>query len=168
MADLTLYNVSTEFNYICDLLDREELSEEEKNQLIQILSEKLQNSAQEIIEFFKTNDSHIESLKSEIKALQERQKKAEERGKYLKELITDNMKKMGLQKIETTIGNMVIPNRVDISVNVVDLEKVPNEFKKEKTEVSVDKAAVKKYFKETGEIIDGIEIVRTPGKVQFK
>lgn len=168
MADLTLYNVSTEFNYICDLLDREELSEEEKNQLVQILSEKLQNSAQEIIEFFKTNDSHIESLKSEIKALQERQKKAEERGKYLKELITDNMKKMGLQKIETTIGNMVIPNRVDISVNVVDLEKVPNEFKKEKTEVSVDKAAVKKYFKETGEIIDGIEIVRTPGKVQFK
>ena len=168
MADLTLYNVSTEFNYICDLLDREELSEEEKNQLVQILSEKLQNSAQEIIEFFKTNDSHIESLKSEIKALQERQKKAEERGKYLKEFITDNMKKMGLQKIETTIGNMVIPNRVDISVNVVDLEKVPNEFKKEKTEVSVDKAAVKKYFKETGEIIDGIEIVRTPGKVQFK
>lgn len=168
MADLTLYNVSTEFNYVCDLLDREELSNEDKNELISILSNKLQNSAEEIVRFFKTNDSHIEGIKTEIKALQERQKKAENRAKYLKEVITENMKKMNLPKIETSIGNMVVPNRIDISVDVVDIDKVPTEFKKQKTEISVDKAAIKKHFKETGEIVEGIEIVKNPAKVQFK
>ena len=55
-----------------------------------------------------------------------------------------------------------------ISVDVVDIEQVPTEYKKEKTEISVDKTAVKNHFKETGEIIAGTEIIQNQRKVQFK
>lgn len=168
MADLTLYNVSNEFDYLCDLIDRDVLTEEEQKELTSMLLNKIQNSAEEVIQFFKTNDAHINGLKAEIAELQQRKKKAENRATYLKEAITNNMKKLNLKKIETPIGNMVVPNRVDISVDVVDIDKVPKEFKKEELQVSVDKAAVKKYFKETGEILDGINIIQTQGKVQFK
>lgn len=168
MADLTLYNVSNEFDYLCDLIDRDVLTEDEQKELTSILLNKIQNSAEEVIQFFRTNDAHIEGLKAEIAELQKRKKKAENRATYLKEAITNNMKKLNLKKIETPIGNMVVPNRIDISVNVVDIDKVPKEFKKEEVQVSVDKAAVKKYFKETGEILDGINIIQTQGKVQFK
>lgn len=168
MADLTLYNVSNEFDYLCDLIDRDVLTEEEQKELTSMLLNKIQNSAEEVIQFFKTNDAHINGLKAEITELQQRKKKAENRATYLKEAITNNMKKLNLKKIETPIGNMVVPNRVDISVDVVDIDKVPKEFKKEELQVSVDKAAVKKYFKETGEILDGINIIQTQGKVQFK
>lgn len=168
MADLTLYNVSAEFDYLCDLIDRDVLTEEEQQELTNILVNKIQDSAEEVIQFFKTNDSHINGLKTEIAELQARKKKAEERKEYLREAITQNMKKLNLKKIEASIGNMVVPNRTDISIEVTDIDKVPNEFKKSKTEISVDKTAIKKYFKDTGEIIDGINIVQTQGKVQFK
>ena len=168
MADLTLYNVSAEFDYLCDLVDRDVLTEQEQAELTNILANKIQNSAEEVIQFFKTNDSHIDGLKAEIAELQARKKKAEERKEYLREAITQNMKKLNLKKIETTIGNMVVPNRVDISIEVTDIDKVPEEYKKTKTEVSVDKTAIKKHFKETGEIIEGTNIIQTQGKVQFK
>ena len=168
MADLTLYNVSAEFDYLCDLIDRDVLTEEEQQELTNILVNKIQDSAEEVIQFFKTNDSHINGLKTEIAELQARKKKAEERKEYLREAITQNMKKLNLKKIETSIGNIVVPNRREISIEVTVIDKVPNEFKKSKTEISVDKTAIKKYFKDTGEIIDGINIVQTQGKVQFK
>lgn len=168
MADLTLYNVSSEFDYLCDLIDRDVLTEEEQAELTNLLAQKLQSSAEEIIHFFKTNDSHINGLKTEIAELQARKKKAEERKEYLREAITENMKKLNLKKIETSIGNMVVPNRTDISIEVTDIEKVPKEYIKIKTETSVDKTAIKKHLKETGEIVEGTKVVETQGKVQFK
>ena len=78
------------------------------------------------------------------------------------------MKKQNLKKIETSIGNMVVPNRTDISIEVTDIEKVPKEYIKIKTETSVDKAAIKKHLKETGEIIEGTRVVHLQRKVQFQ
>ena len=69
MADLTLYNVSNEFDYLCDLIDRDVLTEEEQKELTSMLLNKIQNSAEEVIQFFKTNDAHINGLKAEITEL---------------------------------------------------------------------------------------------------
>ena len=66
MADLTLYSVSNEFEYICDLIDKEVLTPEEEEQLTNTLVEKIKNSGQEILEFIKSNDSQIDSIKAEI------------------------------------------------------------------------------------------------------
>ena len=168
MADLTLYNISNEFTYLCDLIDRDVLSPEEQVELETMIAKKIENSSEEIIKFYKSNQAYVDSLKSEIADLQARKKKAENREAVIKERLTENMKRMGIPRIDTTIGSMVVPNRVDLSINVVDIEKVPKEFIKEKTEVSVDKTAVKKYFKETGEIVAGTEVVENQGKVMFK
>lgn len=168
MADLTLYNVSNEFEYLCDLIDRDILTPEEQEELTNMLVSKIQNSGEEIIHFMKTNTAHIEGLKNEIADLQARKKQAENRELVIKEKLTENMKRLGINKIETPIGKMVVPNTIDISVDVVDIEQVPAEYKKEKTEISVDKTAVKNHFKETGEIIAGTEIIQNQRKVQFK
>ncbi len=168
MADLTLYNISQELTYVADLMDRDILSPEEEKELTDILTQKLQKSGEEIIQFYKSNQAYTESLKSEIKDLQERKKKAENREALIKERLTENMKKMNLPRLDTTIGSIVIPNRVDLSVEVVDIEKVPEKYIKVKTEKSVDKTAVKKWFKDTGEIVEGTKIVEKAGKAQFK
>lgn len=168
MADLTLYSVSNEFDYLCDLIDKDALSPEEVEEISRILAEKVQSSAEEIIKFFKTNTAQVEDIKNEIALLQQRKKKAENREQFLKEALTNNMKKLNLKKIETPIGKMLIPNSVTLSVEVVDINKVPEEYKKKKLEISVDKDKVKKHFKETGEILDGVNIVETPSRVQFR
>ena len=83
-------------------------------------------------------------------------------------VLTDNMKKLHLDKIPTPIGTMLIPNKVDLSVEVVDIDKVPDTYKKTETKTTVDKTAVKNHFKSTGEIIDGINIIENSTKVQFR
>ena len=168
MADLTLYNVSNEFEYLCDLVDRDVLTPEEQADLTRMLVEKIQNSGDEIIRFLKTNTAHIEGIKAEIAELTARKKQAENRELVIKEKLTENMKKLDLKKIQTPIGTLTVPNVVDLSVDVVDIDKVPKEYLKEKTEISVDKTAVKDHFKETGEIIAGTNIIETPRKVQVK
>ncbi len=168
MADLTLYNISQELTYVADLMDRDVLSPEEEKELTDILTQKLQKSGEEIIQFYKSNQAYTESLKNEIKDLQDRKKKAENREAMIRERLTENMKRIGLPRLDTTIGSIVIPNRVDLSVEVIDLDKVPEQYIKVKTEKTVDKTAIKKWFKDTGEIIEGTKIVENAGKAQFK
>lgn len=168
MADLTLYSISQELAYVADLMDRDVLSPEEEKELTDILTQKLQKSGEEIIQFYKSNQAYTENLKNEIKDLQDRKKKAENRETMIRERLTENMKKIGLPRLDTTIGSIVIPNRVDLSVEVVDLDKVPEQYIKVKTEKTVDKTAIKKWFKDTGEIIEGTKIVENAGKAQFK
>ena len=45
MRDITLYNVSQEFEYIADLLDRDVLEQEEKERLQTMLAEKIKESS---------------------------------------------------------------------------------------------------------------------------
>lgn len=168
MADLTLYNISNEFEYICDLIDKDVLSPEEQEQLTSTLVEKIKNSGEEIVKFFKTNSAHIDGIKAEMAELKARKEKAENREKVIKEKLTENMKKLNLTKIPTPIGTMTIPNKVTLSVDVVDINLVPEEYKKTKTEISVDKVAVKAHFQDTGEIIEGVEIKETPANVQIR
>ena len=45
-----------------------------------------------------------------------------------------------------------------ISVEVVNEAEIPSEYKKEIIETKIDKKAITDYFKETGEIVPGVNI----------
>ena len=53
-------------------------------------------------------------------------------------------------------------------MEVVYIEKVPNEYKIIKTTVSVDKKKITDNFKATGEVIDGIKLNLTNTSLQVK
>ena len=75
-----------------------------------------------------------------------------------KDYVKDNMQALGIEKIETPIGTLRVQKN-PISVEITDEQLVPDEYKKEKITISVDKTAIKNNFKETGEIIPGTKIV---------
>lgn len=90
--------------------------------------------------------------------LAERQEKQADR---LKESIRNAMIQVGAGEIQTSIGTWktkLNPPKCD----VIDIAAVPERFRKpiEPPEIpyTIDKAAAKKWFKETGEIIPGLNI----------
>lgn len=168
MADLTLYGISEEFEYICDLLDKDVLSEDESLDLQKRFIDKLEHNSAEIIKFYRNSESQIESIKAEIASLTERRKKVEKRLETIKDNVTENMKRLNTPKISTAVGTLLIPNSVTLSVEVEDIEKVPKEYINEKVEVSVNKEKVKKFYKENNKDVVGTKVVSTPARVQFR
>ena len=77
------------------------------------------------------------------------------------------MERSGITKIETPIGVIQIA-KSPATVEVVEQEQVPDEFLRVKTSIEVDKTAIKKHFKETGEVPNGIKIVTNNTSLRIK
>lgn len=168
MRDITLYNVSQEFEYIADLLDRDVLEQEEKERLQTMLAEKIKESSREIITYQIDEQAKIDALSNEIKRLQSLKKAAENRMEKFKDRLTENMRKLQCKKIATPLGNVTLAlDGVNKSVALkegVDINIIPEKFLKVTKELK--KTEIKKAMAE-GEIIDGIEVIETPTRVKF-
>lgn len=97
-----------------------------------------------------------EAFKAEAARLTARRKASESAAERLKERVLYAMETAGLERIRTDIGTWYIGS--SIRVDVTDPNKVPSEFVRGYTP-EIDKAAAKKHYEYTGEIIDGIEFV---------
>ena len=95
---------------------------------------------------------------SRLVKLADREKKQADR---LQESIKNAMLQVGANEIPTSIGTWRTKLNPP-SCEVVDIKIVPEQFRKaiEPPEIpyTIDKAAAKKWFKETGEIIPGLDI----------
>lgn len=155
MKELTLYNIT---NKIVDLMNKEELTEEEQVDLSNELTLELQKKSSNIIGYTKNIELTINAMKEEEKRISDLRKQYENKLDRFKTYVKDNMNMLGIDKIETELGTLTVA-RNPISVEILNQEEIPEEYKKEKTTISVDKTAIKKHFKETGEIVDGTTII---------
>lgn len=101
-------------------------------------------------------EAHAKTFKAEYERLNARAKASKAAADRLKERVLFAMETAGLERIRTDIGTWYIGK--SISCNVVDADKVPAEFVKCYTP-EIDKAAAKKHYTFTGEIIDGLEFI---------
>lgn len=168
MRDITLYNISQEFEYISELLDRDVLEDEEKERLQKMLEEKIKESSKEIVTYQIEEQANIDVLSNEIKRLQTLKKAAENRMDKFKDRLTENMRRLQCKKIATPLGNVTLAlDGVNKSITLkegVDINTIPEQYVKVTKELK--KTDIKKAM-ENGEIIDGVEIVETPAKVRF-
>ena len=101
-------------------------------------------------------EAHAKTFKAEYDRLNARAKASKAAADRLKERVLFAMETAGLERIRTDIGTWYIGK--SISCNVVDADKVPAEFVTRYTP-EIDKAAAKKHYTFTGEIIDGLEFI---------
>ena len=133
----TLYNIT---NKIIDLMDKE-----------------LINKSSSIIAYVQNNEALSKAIDDEIDRLTEMKKKLKNKTDKFKEQVLNNMDRLGIEKVTTNIGKLAV-RKNPISVEILNENIVPNEFKKEVVKTNIDKTAIKNYFKETGEIIPGTVI----------
>ena len=96
-------------------------------------------------------------MKAEEKRIADNRKTLENKLSKFKEYVKGCMENNSITKIETGLGTLTIAKN-PISVEIVNEDEIPNEYKTEVTTVKIDKTKIKKDFKETGEIPAGVNI----------
>ena len=164
MSNLSLYNITSAFPL---LMEQEEMTEEEKAKVYEELTNLLNEKSQSIIGYTKNIELLIEGMKSEEKRIADNRRSLENRLTKFKEYVKDCMEKGGFSKIETELGQLSIAKN-PMSVEIENEDEVPNEFKVEVVTTKIDKTAIKNYFKETGEIVNGTRIIDNKTSLRIK
>ena len=167
MNNLSLYNITNQFVELMDKAQDGELTEEEYNQLGEELAMELQNKSANIIGYIKNSESLINAIKDEEIRLEEMRKTGEKKLEKFKTYVLENMNKLGIIEIPTELGSLKVAKN-PMSVEIINEDEIPIEFKKEVVRTSVDKTAIKEHFKSTGEIPAGVNIVTTNTSLRIK
>ena len=167
MSNLSLYNITNKFVELMDKAQEEELTEEEYNQLGEELAIQLQQKGSNIIGYTKNIELTINAMKEEEKRIADNRKVLENKLTRFKEYVKECMENNGFTKIETELGTLSIA-KSPTSVEIVNEDEVPNEFKQEVVTIKIDKTKIKNNFKETGEIPTGVNIITTNTNLRIK
>ena len=143
------------------------MSEEDKKEVKKELTELLQQKSQNLIGYIRNIELTIEAMKNEEKRISEQRKVLESRLTKFKEYVKECMEQNGFTKIETQLGALSIVKN-PISVEIYDEAQIPDEYKTKVIEIKVDKTAIKKALKETGEIIPGTRIINNKTSLRIK
>lgn len=156
MENLSLYQITSAFPM---LMEQEEMTEEDKIKVEEELTKLLQEKSQSIIGYYRNNELTIQAMKEEEKRIAEVRKALENRNEKFKKYVKECMENAGFTKIETTLGSLSVA-RSPISIEIVNEDEVPSEYKIEIVTTKTDKKAIADNFKATGEVPNGI-IVHT-------
>lgn len=167
MSNLSLYNITNKFVDLMNKAEEGELTEEEYNQLGSELALELQNKSTSIVGYIQNENAFMDAIDVQIKRLQDMKKAKSNNIDRFKKYVKENMEKLGLSKVETEIGTLSIA-KSPISVEIVDEGKIPNKFKKIVQETKIDKTAIKDYFKETGEVVEGVRMLTENTNLRIK
>lgn len=164
MDNLSLYQITNAFP---TLMESEEITEEVKKHIEAELTVLLQQKSQNIIGYTKNIELTIEAMKTEEKRISEQRKALENKLDKFKSYVKECMENNGIKKIETILGTLSIANN-PVSVEIINEEEVPIEYKQQIVTTKIDKTAIAKNFKETGEIPAGINIITTKTSLRIK
>ena len=143
------------------------MTEEEYNELGEELALELQKKSSSIIGYTQNEEALIEAIDNQIKRLTEFKKAKQNNLDKFKQYVKENMERLEISKIETELGTLSIAKN-PMSVEIENEDEIPSEFKQEVVLVKIDKTAIKKHFKETGEVVTGITIVDDKTSLRIK
>lgn len=164
MNNLSLYNITSAFPII---MEQEEMSPSLKEELEKELTALLHEKSQNIIGYMRNIELTIDAMKTEEKRISEQRKALENRIENFKSYVKECMESNGFQKIDTGLGSLTIAKN-PMSVEIENEDEIPSEFKQEIITTKIDKNAIKKHIKETGEIIPGVIIVDDKTSLRIK
>ena len=121
----------------------------------------------DVVNTILSKENEISELKAEEQKISAKRKYIESQLNNFKEKVKSVLEENNIEKIETEVGKILI-RKNPISIEVEDIEKVPDEYKTVKTVVSVDKKKITDNFKATGELIEGIKINTENTSLQVK
>ena len=157
MSGLSLFQITNEFQELMNKAEDGEITEELYNEIGSQLAVELKNKSTNIVGYIQNENALIEAISVQIERLQNFKKSRQNNIDNFKKYVKEQMEKLNLPKVETELGTLSIA-KSPISVEIIEEDKITNEYKKIVQEIKVDKTKIKEHFKETGEIIEGVKI----------
>ena len=163
----SLYELSAEYVGFIDAYANAQ-NEEEAAEILQSLVDihgELTEKGESYIRVIKNVQSDVDGYKAEAKRLTKKATAGENLIERLKNAMLEAMKMTDTPKIETSIGKWALQQN-PMSCDVTDPDKVPERFHVKQPD-KIDKAAMIREHKATGELFDGAEFKQELG-VRFR
>lgn len=163
----SLYDISAGYASLIDAYDNAE-SDEEREGIIAMLAAaegEISDKAENYARVIRMKEEEAKAFKAEVDRLTARKRAAENMVARLKDALLGAMALTGTQEIKTSIGKWRLQMN-PLSCEVVDVDKIPMQYHI-KQEDKIDKKGLIDYYKQTGEIIDGVEFKQEQG-IRFR
>lgn len=151
----SLYHLSSELAAI--FADAEaELSEETAQKLAE-LEVAFDRKVEAVLQYRQGLISDRDALKGELARLKERADRLDRQAEWLKGYILDTMKRLNVGRVSTLTFNATVaksPPKVEVATDAI----IPDEFKRTKVSVEVDKTAVLEAWKKQQPLPDGFTV----------
>lgn len=162
---MNIYNIQSEYQQLVNqLIENGGEITPELELALQINKDNFHSKSENYAYITKQFDGEIDIIDNEIKRLQQAKKSREKTIQRLKDTIELAMLTFDIDKIETPL--IKISFRKSESVEVTDVNELPNEFKVIKLTESADKLKIKDALK-SGMFIEGCSI-KTNRNLQIK
>ena len=148
----SLYELTSDLKELQEI-DFLEAEAEQIETVKDIIKAQIDSKGTGIIAVIRNEESDIESIKAEIKRLQDLKKNKENRIENLKKYTKECLEDANIKKVSTSLGNMTVRKNPP-AVDVLDESLIPNEYKKEVVEIKLDKKAILADLKE-GVVVEG-------------
>ena len=163
----SLYELSAGYASLLDAYDTAE-TQEDREAILSMLADAdgdINEKAESYAKLIRMKEEEAKGFKAEADRLTARKKAAENMVERLKAALLDSMKLTNTLEIKTSIGKWRVQMN-PVSCDVVDIDMVPMEYHI-KQEDKIDKKGLIDHYKQTGELIDGVEFKQEQG-IRFK
>ena len=153
---MNLYELSLAFQEVQNM----DLDPEVMKDTLDSIEDAIENKAENIAKLIRNHEADISAYKEEEDRLKTKRQAMENKVKWLKTYLEDNMKLTGKTKFKSGMFNFSIQKN-PASVNIVDEKAIPEEFLIQQPP-KVDKTTLKEALK-NGIEIPGAELKQTEG-----
>ena len=153
---MNLYELSLSFQEVQNM----DLDPEVMKDTLDSIEDAIESKAENIAKLIRNLESDVSAYKEEEDRLKTKRQSAENKVKWLKTYLEDNMKLTGKTKFKSGMFNFAIQKN-PASVNIVDEKAIPEEFLIQQPP-KVDKTSLKEILKR-GIEVPGAELKQTEG-----
>ncbi len=153
---MNLYELSTAFQQVQNM----DLDPEVMQDTLDSIEDAIENKAENIAKLIRNLESDVTAYKEEEERLKTKRQATENKVKWLKTYLEDNMKLTGKTKFKSGMFNFSIQKN-PASVNITDEKAIPEEFLIQQPP-KVDKTSLKEILKR-GIEVPGAELKQTEG-----
>lgn len=153
----SLYEISNELAAILGS-DEDELSPEDET-MLSMMEMAFEDKVEAVLQYRQGLLAHAIALKAERERLKAKEDAVSRKADRLKNYLLESMNMIGVARVSTRTFNATVaqsPPKVEIDPNM----QIPDEYRREKVTVDLDKATVLEDFKNGIPLPDGITVVR--------
>jgi len=150
---MNLYTIANQYQEILDKTFDPETGEVNENAiaLLEIVKDNMQEKGVAIASFIKNIEAERDAIEQAKKAMAEREARLDRRVNYLTQYLQTNMERCGINEIKCAYFAIKL-KKCPVSVDIFDENSLPEEHKKVKSVISVDKMKIKE------EILSGVVV----------
>lgn len=156
----TLYELSDQYLTLVALLEDPEADQALVEQELERIGGEIKTKAEAIGGLIAWYEGLAGLRRAEAKRMADSVQTFDNKATWLRQYVLQHMQALGIERIDTgrfTLAVKQNPPRVE----VLEPMMIPSEFNRTKITVEPDKPQILRHYKESGEIVPGVEITRT-------